>query len=436
MTSSNRVYGAIEPPKVRHVVAWLEAVRLITCVALWTVLAAIWLLPNVDFPLRATLPFGLTAAICRTLAAAMFYTRGDVPAWLNGCMLSADAALLTVLLDITGGPFNPFIVVYAVYIWLGVVTSPPAWAASVGLIAVAGFAWLVVDHVQAEQLEHHRLNDFPTHLFTMWFTGAAVTELVAHYVMRARQLLAQRQELLDDARERAARSERLAALTTLAAGAAHELSTPLATIAVASRELERSAARLPQTIDAVSGIRIDARLIRTEVDRCTVILDGMSGRAGDHLPLGRESLSAREITELACSRQAEEQRGRLRIDIAPNVTATHSKPAELVQALSSLLKNSFDASSAPDEVAIRVTQHGSMSRFEVQDRGHGLTEAARSRAGEPFFTTKEPGSGLGLGLFLARTIAEQAGGSLQLESDEGTTAILEIPAAGSREGES
>ena len=167
--------------------------------------------------------------------------------------LAADAALLTGLLDITGGPFNPFIVMYAVYIWVGAVAISPRWAVVVSVASAVGFGWLVVDHLRAELLEHHRLNDFPTHLFTMWFSGAGIAELVAHYVTRARRVLGQRQAQLDEARERAARSERMASLTTLAAGAAHELSTPLATIAVATGELERNAARVTDAIRRWNG---------------------------------------------------------------------------------------------------------------------------------------------------------------------------------------
>jgi two-component system sensor histidine kinase RegB len=69
-----------------------------------------------------------------------------------------------------------------------------------------------------------------------------------------------------------------------------------------------------------------------------------------------------------------------------------------------------------------------MARIEVRDRGAGMPLETRLRAGEPFFTTKEAGKGLGLGLFLVRTFAERSGGTLDFDVGEGTTAILEIPA--------
>jgi len=414
--------------EVRHLVAWIPIVRWSTCLALWTAFAMAWLLPHLDLSLRAIAPFGLAAAICRTLVAATLHRRGSAPRWLLGLALAADATLLTGLLDITGGPFNPFIVMYVVYVWFAAVTVSRAWGVVVTIVSSVAFGWLVVDHLRAGLIEHHRLNDFPTHLFTMWFTGSAVAELVVHYITHARAALAQRQQQLDDARERAVRSERLASLTTLAASAAHELSTPLATIAVAARELERNAGRLSEPTTLAESLADDARLIRSEVHRCQMILDGMSGRATDGSP-SAEPLVPRAIVELAWGRLTEEQQRRVHLDIAPDAGTPSAGGAHVAQALSSLLKNAFDASGALDKISLRVAPRGSMVRLEVHDCGHGMSAEARRRAGEPFYTTKAPGRGLGLGLFLARTIAEHAGGSLQFECEQGTTAILEIPAA-------
>jgi two-component system sensor histidine kinase RegB len=400
----------------------------VTCVLLWVAVAVSLLFPHLDLPLRAIAPLGLTAAICRTSVTVLFHRGRSVPRALLGVSWSAEAALLTGLLDITGGPFNPFIVMYVTYVWLAFVTLSPRWGVLVALVSTVGFGWLVIDHVNAEMAEHHRLNDFPTHLFTMWLAGAAIAELVAHYVSRARAALALRQQQLDEARERALRSEHLAALTTLAAGAAHELSTPLATIAVAARELERHAGRLSQELPLVEPLKDDAKLIRTEVDRCQVILDGMSGRAPDGTASTAEPLVPGAIAELVRTRLSDDQQQRLRVEIEAGVAAPSVAGAGMVQAISSLLKNAFDASEPSSIVCLRFAQRGVMVRIEVHDRGVGLSPEARQRAGEPFYTTKEAGRGLGLGLFLTRTFAERSGGTLHFETDDGTTAVLEIPA--------
>jgi len=414
-------------PEVRHVVAWLPVVRWTTCVALWTMFAVVWFFPHLHLPLRAIVPLGLTAAICRTAVAFMLHARRTSPGPLVGLSLVADAGLLTGLLDVTGGPFNPFIVMYVTYVWLAAASSSPRWSVAVAATSALGVAWLVVDHLQAGSAEHHRLNDLPTHLFTMWLAAAEVTELVAHYVARSHAALAHRQGQLDDARDRAASSERLASLTTLAAGAAHELSTPLATIALAARELERSAARLSEPDEIVAGVKDDARLIRTEVDRCRMILDGMSGRASNATAAAPAALTPDAIARLAQERLTGEQRRWLRVEVAPGIAGAFVEGPEIVQAVSSLLKNAFDASDANSAVELRFARRGAMMRIEVQDGGTGMSPEARRRAGEPFYTTKEPGRGLGLGLFLARTFAERHGGTLQFEGEPGTTAILELP---------
>ncbi len=335
--------------------------------------------------------------------------------------------LLAGLLDITGGPFNPFIVVFATYVWWATVSLSPRAGVLVSLVSALGFGWLVVDHVHAGMAEHHRLNDFPAHLFTMWFSGAAIAELVAHYVARARLTLAQRQRQLDDARDRAARSERLSSLTTLAAGAAHELSTPLATIAVAARELDRNAARVSETTTVGAALRDDARLIRAELDRCQRILDGMSGRAGGDLTT-LEPMAPNSIARLIRDRLNEDHRQRLVVEIDPDASVPSATGAELVQAIGSLIRNAFDASAGDEKVFLRFGARDTVSRIEVRDRGTGMSADERRRAGEPFYTTKEPGRGLGLGLFLVRTFVERAGGTLEFNDGNGTTAILELPA--------
>ncbi|MEO7272168.1 MAG: ATP-binding protein [Vicinamibacterales bacterium] len=415
--------------EVRHVVAWLPAVRWMTAGLLWTVLTVAWLFPHLDLSLRGISALGLAAAICRTLVALTTRRDRQTPRAVSGSAWCADAALLTGLLDITGGPFNPFIVMYVTYVWLATVTLSPRWGVAVTLVSVAGFGWLVVDHVHAEMAEHHRLNDFPAHLFTMWFAASAIAELVAHYIARTRAALAERQHMLDEARERALRSEHLASLTTLAAGAAHELSTPLATIAVAARELERSAEQLSKQLPAVEPLRDDARLIRTEVDRCRVILDGMSGRASAGAPAALDPLAPAAIARLAADRLPAEQRQRLRVEIDPAVLAPAAAGAEIVQAITSLLRNAFQASGPEAEVELRFSPRAGMVRVAVHDRGTGMSAEVQRRAGEPFYTTKDAGQGLGLGLFLTRTFAERAGGTLHFDTREGTTAVLELPTA-------
>jgi two-component system sensor histidine kinase RegB len=293
-----------------------------------------------------------------------------------------------------------------------------------GLFVLASYGVLIYWHAHELVPTHHRLNDFPTHLFTMWIAGAVTAELVAYFVGRASEALARREEALEAMRLRATRSERLVSLTTLAAGTAHELSTPLATIATAARELQRAL----ETRRADEALTDDARLIRSEVDRCQAILDQMSGRAGGSSADEPELVIIPQVLDDVRSRLPADRAGRLVIHAAPDLGPVIVPRAGLSQTLASLIANAFDATAnieAP--VVINVSATPDTFRVAISDEGCGLTPEARNRAGEPFFTTKEPGRGLGLGVFLARVFAERLGGSLKLESSIGTTAVLELP---------
>ena len=126
---------------------------------------------------------------------------------------------------------------------------------------------------------------------------------------------------------------------------------------------------------------------------------------------------------------------RLQVNMSTSLDPVAVPRAGLVQVLSSLLRNAFDAGDTSRPVVLDVSQHNGFVRLSVCDEGGGMSPEILKRAGEPFYTTKEPGRGLGLGLFLARVFAERCGGTLTLQSDRGVMAILELPvwpAQGSR----
>ncbi|HEY6510284.1 MAG TPA: ATP-binding protein, partial [Vicinamibacterales bacterium] len=214
-------------------------------------------------------------------------------------------------------------------------------------------------------------------------------------------------------------------LTTLAAGAAHELSTPLATIALASRELQHAA----DARGTVPDLAEDARLIRAEVDRCQAILDQMSGRAGGATADDPESIDPATLVAEIRARLSADQLARLQVRLPAAAVPVLLPRAGLTQAVFSLVKNAFDAT-AEDKttpVVIALEQERGRLRVTVADQGPGMSPETLGRIGEPFFTTKDPGRGLGLGLFLTRVFAERVGGGLTVTSNNGTTACLELP---------
>jgi two-component system sensor histidine kinase RegB len=323
------------------------------------------------------------------------------------------------------GPANPFTVLYLVQITLSAVVLSRAWTWTLGLLSISGFASLFLAHVPVSILEAHHAGDgLSVHLLGMWIAFAVGALLITVFIGQVSQALRRREQEVLQLRDRLARHERLTSIATLAAGAAHELGTPLATIAIASRELELYAKQISKD----GSVAEDARLIRSEVERCNGILRHMRGRevepAGETpSPVWLTEITERVKCEFSARNSAliqtevpEDERAVLPVD------ATH-------QALIALVKNAIDASATGRPVRLSVKCLGGRICFTIQDHGSGMDAETLNRVSEPFFTTKGPGRGMGLGTFLVRAFAENLGGSLIFESEVGfgTTAILELP---------
>jgi two-component system sensor histidine kinase RegB len=417
---------AVTPAPARAalvVLPWLVRLRWVSVVALALAVLAAGTLWGVHVPVAPIVT--LLAALAATNAVLAFQLRSPDPSRVViGGSLLVDSLLLTGILYFVGGPMNPFSTVYLVGITLAAVTLGHRWAVALAGVSVALYAltffWHQPLHYMDAASAEHTLT---LHLAGMWVALSAAAGLIAHFVGRVSEALAQREAELHDARAATARSERLAALLSLGAGAAHELATPLSTIRTASAELERAA-----SVSADASAAEYLRVIRREIDRCTHVLDQMSGRAA--------SASAAD-SEIAVARLVEDVRARVgdararRLDVAlPAAPRPIAAPAEpLRQAVVALVQNAFDASSPGQPVLLKVEQSGGV-RLEVVDHGHGMPPETAARAGEPFFTTKPYGAGLGLGLFLARAFADQMGGTLTVQSNvgHGTSVVLELPA--------
>jgi two-component system sensor histidine kinase RegB len=380
--------------------------------------------PSVVF-VAIILAMGLTNAVLWRAMRAWRVPRRDLAAGV----LVLDTALLTGLLSLSGGASNPGTVLYLVQITFAAVLLGPPWAWTLTALSVAGFGLLFLRGSVDTGLQGHAgpADAFGTHVVGMWLAFAATGSLIAYFVGHVTGALALRERELADARAAAARNERLAALTTLAAGAAHELSTPLATIAVTAREINRAAGR--GHCAACGPCAEDAALIGAEVERCHALLDRMSARAR-----ARERQAGRPLElplALDAARDAMPAHDRGRVACATTVAGRWEGLAhdEVVGAVAALVRNALDAS--PGDGAVRVSAEVRDGRLlvRVEDAGSGMAADVLAHATEPFFTTKAPGQGLGLGLFLARSTAEQLGGGLDIDSKPGagTSVTLWLP---------
>jgi two-component system, sensor histidine kinase RegB len=390
---------------------------------------------------------------------------------LAGSLLAIDTLLLTISLHLTGGPQNPFSVFYLVYITLAAVVLGARWTWFLTVLAACSYGSLFLylmtrpPEVPGDHSTHIAVG--LSHLQGMWWAFLLAASLTAYFVVKLSSAIERRDRELALMREQALRNERLASLTTLAAGAAHELSTPLATIAVVTGEIERALeqarvasipnaanlANLANLANVASGsplgsspsdaaaqaasaalpdaLLADARLIRAELQRCRAILDRMAAQAGETVGEMPAPVSVSALVADALRALPPDEAARVRVD-APETVATITVPGRgVVTALVSLLRNAMDASEQSKAVTLAAAADNGIVRLTVRDWGSGMSPDVLARAGEPFFSTKPAGAGMGLGLFLTRALAERLGGALRLESapGSGTAATLELPAS-------
>jgi two-component system, sensor histidine kinase RegB len=381
---------------------------------------------RVDFPLSwALAPVAIVLAsnilLGRLRTLPVRFTQETL-----GTVFCLDTICLTAILGLTGGPMNPFSLLYLVQITLSAVVLRKIWTWILGLLSTVGFGLLFFFHIPSVAFEPHHVERGPSpHLIGMWIAFVIATALITFFTGKIADALRKREQDVLVLRDQVAKNERLASLVTLAAGAAHELGTPLATIAVVARELERYAPHVASN----EAVLADAQLIRSEVDRCRRILERMSAQSAEPMGETPARVRLRDLLTQVQAQFSESRRSLLEIALADEELSAVLPAQATMQSLAALVQNALDASSDRTSVVISAKQSGSSLSITVQDQGHGIPPNVLRRIAEPFFTTKAPGKGMGLGTFLVRTFAESLGGRVLFDSvpGVGTTATLELP---------
>ncbi len=387
---------------------------------------------HLDVPLFWTL-----ATLAIVLASNLVLVRKPAfsvafPQQTLGAVFVLDTLCLTVLLGLTGGPANPFSLLYLVQITISAVVLAKAWRWVLAALSIICFGLLFPLHLPVPAFDgHHASEGLSPHLVGMWIAFVVAAGLITFFTGKVSDELREREQDVLMLGEKVSKNERLASLATLAAGAAHELGTPLGTIAIVSRELERYAATLADG----GEMREDARLIRAEVERCRLILERMSAEGAEPVGEAPRLIRLADLVRETVDQIPEPRRAFIRLNVPAEELRAVLPVQATIQSLAALLKNALDASAADQTVVIRAVHEGSSIVFSVSDSGQGMPEAVLRRIAEPFFTTKEPGSGMGLGTFLVRTFAERLGGNLSFQSvpGKGTTATLHLPVNSSGE---
>ncbi|MBL8420501.1 MAG: HAMP domain-containing histidine kinase, partial [Dechloromonas sp.] len=331
--------------------------------------------------------------------------------------LLIDIFALSALVFFSGGATNPLVSLLLPPVAIAALTLPVRCVAAVGVIAIAAYSALMFFYVPLAMSDATRATRL--HLLGMWLTFAVSALMVAWFAVRMTKLIRQRDAELAAVREQALRDERIMAIGTLAAGAAHELGTPLGTMALVAGELARD----PQLSDAA---REDVALLRQQIGVCKEIITGLTRRAG------AERLEDSGAQAVDVWLQGVRQRWHaLRPQAESRVEVTGSLPAprvandpRLEQALLNLLNNAANVSAAA--INIRLGWTGERILIDIHDLGPGFPPDVLQQGGQASFPPHENGSGIGL--MLTRSAIEQLGGRLSLLNppEGGALARLEL----------
>jgi two-component system, sensor histidine kinase RegB len=329
--------------------------------------------------------------------------------WLCPTILGVDVLVLTLMLAFSGGASNPFTAFFVVHVALAALLLEPrlAW----GLVAMTVLAFALLLFSPTTPLFAHAAYPWSAHLFGMWVAYALSAAFVAHFIGAVSRKIRARDRKLAEVAKLALQNEHLAMLSSFAANAAHELGSPLATIGLAAKELKLGLERGKTAAD----LEPDAVLVCEQVVRCRGILSALASRSGESVGEVPVATTAFDIVS-ELERVLPSRLPPLRVvfdgDAAgyPIITPVQT----VTQVLRNLVKNAVEAQSeagVTEAVELRVAS-GERLCFHVLDRARGLPPEIRDRLGEPFVTTKRAKGGLGLGVYLAHTFAERAGGYL------------------------
>ncbi|HET6725828.1 MAG TPA: ATP-binding protein [Gammaproteobacteria bacterium] len=339
--------------------------------------------------------------------------------------LLVDLTALGALLYLTGGATNPFVWLLLLPLATAAMVLPKAQTWLVAATASLLYSLLVWFYRPIPDVHLPMGSEFALHILGMWIGFIVSVLLIAHFLSSMAANVRARDGELARAREQALRDEKLISLGTLAAGAAHELGTPLGTLSVLTEELVADIEE-----NATDAARRKIGLMDAQIERCKQAIAGIASSAGIETAQGGRALDTAAFVDAIVSEWQSRRAGiqlRCRVNgIAPGPRLVAEK--SLVTALINIFDNAADAS--PDDVEIEADWNEDALAIRVSDRGRGFAPAQRARIGKALFSGK-PG-GHGIGLYLSYGVIDRLGGKLSIQprAGGGTAVEVQLPLAG------
>lgn len=383
------------------------------------------------FPLPWTpllLVLGVSALVS-ILTLLRLSRRWPVTDFEYALQLSFDMLVHSVLLYYSGGPTNPFVSYYLVPLTIAAATLPWFYTAVLAGLAVSAYSVLLIWYEPLAAFEFELSTGLINlHMIGMWLNLAMSAGLISLFVVRMAAALRQHAEHLAERREQSIRDAQLLGIASVAAGAAHELSTPLSTMSVLLKDL-RTDYPDPQ-------LQEDLALLQEQVKMCKDSLQHMVRRA-EHSriqPLQDEQVDL-WLKSLLARWQLMRPEASWQLLPLPDRAAPLIKASpELGQAVLNLLNNAADACAEGIQIALEWDQR--RLRLSVRDYGPGVPLHIAEHLGTAFVTTKGK-KGFGLGLFLSHAAVQRMGGSVKLFNQDGGGTLAEVilPITGEKSNE-
>lgn len=338
--------------------------------------------------------------------------------------LFVDLLALSSLLFFSGGATNPFVSVYLPALAVAAAILPWGYSLMLAMFSLACYSLMMTWYVPLEIFPAERA--FTYHLAGMWANFALSAALITWFVARMSSTLRHRDAQLARAREQRLQNEQIVALGTQAASAAHEIGTPLATIAVIAGDLLHEMTRYP----ALLAFRDDLAAIEAQIAVCKTSLDRLGKHAGAEAASDRGTVLIVEwLARFIEGWRLRHPGARLDLSLPPSQARIANQGA-VGQILLILLDNAARAAS-PGETAVSVALRveGDAAAIRIQDRGVGVAPELLKRLGHE--QVQSTTGGQGMGLMLAYATARQIGAGIELSSPAagGTLAALSLPLA-------
>src|SRR6476646_1956628 len=325
-------------------------------------------------------------------------------------LLALNIVELAGLLFLTGGLQNPFSFLFLAPVLISATALPIRWTIALGCLAVACASNLVFYHYPLPWDADDPLVLPPIYLFGVWLSivlAIGVTSLYAFQVTEESRKLS---DALAATELVLTREQHLTQLDGLAAAAAHELGTPLSTIFLISRELEK-------TVNSDDPLASDLKTLREQAQRCRDILAKITQLSSSGAPFDRMPLSTL-IEETVAPHRDFGVAIKVRIAVAPTQEPVGARNPAILYGVGNILENAVDF--ARDTVEVNAWWNSETVEIVISDDGPGIAPDMLKRIGEPYVSRRpsadEDRGGLGLGVFIARTLLERTGAKVSFSN--------------------